>query len=132
MEIKVDRKYKKAKYTIGKMYIDGEYLCDTLEDTVRDLSHEKKVAGLTAIPAGRYLVTLTYSPKFGRELPLLHDVPYFTGIRIHRGNVPEDSSGCILVGENKAKGMVLNSTPYEKALVKKIKEAKEDIYIEIS
>ena len=127
MEITVNRKYKKADYTIGQMYIDGMYFCDTLEDTVRDLSREKKLAGQTAIPRGKYRVELTYSPKFKRDLPLLCSVPYFTGIRIHRGNTPEDTSGCILVGENKERGRLVNSTRYELELVEKIKKAPETI-----
>lgn len=118
MEIRVDRKYKKTDYTIGKMYVDGVYFCDTLEDTVRD----SKIAGITAIPSGVYRVELTYSPKFKRDLPLICDVPHFTGIRIHRGNTPEDTSGCILVGENKERGRLVNSTRHELELVKKIKE----------
>lgn len=112
------RIFKGEKYTIGKLYVDGEYFCDTLEDKVRNLPVEKKVMHETAIPAGEYEVRITYSPKFKRNLPLLLGVPYFTGIRIHRGNTPGDTFGCILVGENKVKGMVVNSTPYEEYLVK--------------
>ena len=96
-------------YTIGKLYIDGQYICDTIEDRVRDLSKEKKVYGETAIPYGAYKVSWTYSPRFKKYMPLLEDVPYFTGIRIHSGNTAKDSLGCIIVGENKQKGMVLNS-----------------------
>lgn len=131
MEITVKRKYKKADYTIGQMFIDGAYFCDTLEDTVRDLSREKKVMCQTAIPKGKYRVDLTYSPKFKRDLPLLCSVPYFTGIRIHRGNTPEDTSGCILVGENKERGRLVNSTRYELELVKRMKEASGTITITI-
>lgn len=131
MEITVKRKYKKADYTIGQMFIDGVYFCDTLEDTVRDLSHQRKVACQTAIPRGKYRVELTYSPKFKRDLPLLCSVPYFTGIRIHRGNTPEDTSGCILVGENKERGRLVNSTRYELKLVKRMKEASGTITITI-
>ena len=102
----------KPEYTIGKLYIDGLYFCDTLEDTVR----EKKIAGKTAIPEGTYQVIVNRSPKFKRDLPLLLDVPNFEGIRIHRGNTVKDTSGCILVGENKVKGKVINSTKYETLL----------------
>lgn len=105
-------------YTIGRLIIDGQYFCDTLEDTVRDLPVEKKIMHETAIPEGEYQVRITYSPKFKRNLPLLLGVPYFTGIRIHRGNTAGDTSGCILVGENKIKGHVVNSTPYELKLTK--------------
>ena len=96
-------------YTIGKLYIDGVYQCDTVEDKVRNLDKEKKVYGETAIPYGTYKVSWTYSPKFKKYMPLLEDVPHFAGIRIHSGNTAKDSLGCIIVGENKQKGMVLNS-----------------------
>ena len=113
------RIYKGDKYTIGHLYINDEYFCDTIEDVVRKLNSDKdKVYGETAIPEGTYNVSITYSPKFKRKLPLLHDVPYFTGIRIHRGTTEKDSSGCIIVGENKVKGKVVNSAVTEKKLMK--------------
>jgi hypothetical protein len=123
MKITVKRIAKKTNYTIGKMYINDVYFCDTLEDTVRDLSKESKVAGQTAIPAGTYKVIVNLSPKFGRELPRLLDVPGFDGILIHRGNTDADTAGCILVGENKAVGKVLNSTGYEWKLTERIRAA---------
>lgn len=83
-----------------------------MEDTVR----EKKIAGKTDIPEGTYQVIVNRSPKFKRDLPLLLDVPNFEGFRIHRGNTVKDTSGCILVGENKVKGKVINSTKYETLL----------------
>lgn len=117
MEILVKRLYKTSAYTIGKMYIDGQYLCDTVEDCDRGLKQSmtsqqiavKKVYGQTAIPTGRYKVTLTFSNKFKRVLPLVNDVIGFLGIRIHAGNTADDSLGCIIVGENKIKGGVVNS-----------------------
>lgn len=132
MEILVQRIAKRDDYTIGRLSIDGKYVCDTLEDKVREPG--VKVAGKTAIPAGRYRVIVNVSPKFGRELPRLLDVPGFEGILIHRGNTPEDTAGCILVGENRAKGKVLNSTPYELRLVELIKDAigrKEEVWIRL-
>ncbi len=103
-------------YTIGHLYIDGKYFCDTIEDTVRDLNKngvfdngEIKIPDHTAIPYGTYKVTITYSNKFKRDMPLINDVPNFVGIRIHSGNTAEDTEGCILVGENKVKGKVINS-----------------------
>jgi hypothetical protein len=128
-------------YTIGSLSIDGKKFCDTLEDKVRDLNKngvfdgdEKKVYAETAIPYGTYDIVVDYSPKFKRELPRLQNVKHFEGILIHRGNTAEDSAGCILVGENKVKGKVINSTPYEKELVRILKEAqdrKEPITIKI-
>lgn len=116
MKITLKRIALKNTYTIGKLYIDGEYFCDTLEDTVRDLNKsgkfdngEKKIYGETAIPYGTYNVKWTYSNKFKKYMPLIENVPSFAGIRIHAGNSSADTQGCILVGENKAVGKVLNS-----------------------
>lgn len=113
MKLKLTRLFLRDTYTIGKLYIDGQYFCDTLEDKVRDLSREKKIPGQTAIPAGEYEIVVNVSPRFKRKLPRLLDVPGFDGILIHRGNTSEDTAGCILVGENKAKGKLINSTGYE-------------------
>lgn len=124
MKLVLKRIAKKETYTIGKLYIDGVYFCDTLEDRVRDLNLEDKVKHETAIPAGRYKVIVNKSPKFQRELPRLIDVPHFDGILIHRGTTDKDTSGCILVGENKIVGRLINSTKYEIELTKRIKEAK--------
>lgn len=125
MKLKIERKYKKDNYTIGNFYIDNELFCNTLEDKVRDLPNEKKVPGQTAIPSGNYEVVLSYSTKFKRLLPEILNVPYFTGIRIHRGNTKEDTEGCPLLGENKVKGKVINSTPYEIELIKRMQKAIE-------
>ena len=116
MKITLKRIALKDTYTIGKLYIDGEYFCDTLEDKVRDLNKngvfdngEKKIYGQTAIPYGTYNVKWTYSNKFKKYMPLIENVPSFAGIRIHAGNSSADTQGCVLVGENKAVGKVLNS-----------------------
>lgn len=116
MKITLKRIALKDTYTIGKLYIDGEYFCDTLEDKVRDLNKngvfdngEKKIYGETAIPYGTYNVKWTYSNKFKKYMPLIENVPSFAGIRIHSGNTNADTQGCVLVGENKAVGKVLNS-----------------------
>lgn len=123
MELLLERKYLKAAYTIGCLSIDGTRFCDTLEDRVRDLSRETKVAGATAIPAGRYQVVVSHSPRFGRELPRLLEVPGFTGILIHRGNTAADTAGCILVGENREQGMVVDSTSCELRLTELVRRA---------
>lgn len=145
MEIIVRRLYKKEDYTIGKLYINGVYECDTLEDKVRDFNNEQKVYGRTAIPYGKYEVTLNVqSPKYankssyiwcGGYLPRLINVPHFDGILIHSGNTAEHSSGCILVGENKVKGMVLYSMETLKRIYAKLKSASnrgEQIWITIA
>lgn len=84
MIIEVKRTFKGTEYTIGKLYIDGAYFCDTLEDTVRPAG--QKIAGKTAIPAGKYHVKKTMSPRFKRILPEILNVPNFAGVRIHEGN----------------------------------------------
>lgn len=123
MKLKLKSRYKGPDYTIGNLYVNGAYFCDTLEDKVRDIPREGKIPGKTAIPAGTYKVILNRSPKFQRELPRLQNVPFFEGVLIHRGNTPEHTEGCILVGENKVKGQVINSTPYELKLVELLKDA---------
>lgn len=107
MQINVKRTFKGQEYTIGKLYIDGHYLCDTLEDTVRPAGI--KIAGNTAIPAGTYKVKKTMSPRFKKVLPEILNVPGFSGVRIHAGNTDADTDGCLLLGLNKAKGKVLES-----------------------
>lgn len=107
MQINVRRTFKGPDYTIGKLYIDGHYLCDTLEDTVRPAG--TKIAGKTAIPAGTYKVKKTMSPRFKKILPEILNVPGFTGVRIHSGNTAADTDGCLLLGLNKTKGAILDS-----------------------
>ena len=117
MEITVKRKFKSNNYTIGSLYIDGKYFCDTLEDIDRGLTDSMsdsyiatiKVINQTAIPIGTYKVTITYSNRFKKLLPLINNVKGFSGIRIHSGNTKEDTSGCILVGFNTEVGKVVNS-----------------------
>lgn len=97
MLIEVKRFEFGTKYTIGRMYVDNVYECFTLEDAVRTGA---KVDGKTAIPLGTYNVIITHSNRFKKELPLLENVPNFTGIRIHTGNTSENTEGCILVGKS--------------------------------
>ena len=123
MELELNRIAKKPLYTIGRLFIDEKYFCDTLEDRCRDLDKEEKVMNETAIPEGTYEVVVNVSVKFKRKLPLLLNVPHFTGIRIHRGNTDRDTSGCILVGENKQLGRVINSTGYELRLTEILERA---------
>lgn len=143
MKLEVKRVAKRSTYTIGKLYINGVYFCDTLEDKDRGLKQSDavysikkiKVPNHTAIPTGFYKVIVNKSPKFGRMLPRLLNVPGFEGILIHRGNTDKDTSGCIIVGENKVVGKVINSTGYETRLVDiltKAQNSKEEIIITIS
>lgn len=140
MNIAVNRRRTKytrnvGAYTEGTLYIDGSYFCDTLEDEVRPLRNRSdKVIGHTAIPAGTYRVLWTYSPKFKRHLPEIPDVPLFEGIRIHAGNTPEDTSGCLLVGRKYTEGTLTSSKTTLLMLCTKISSAVlrgEPVYITI-
>lgn len=134
MKLKVERLWPKPSYTVGRLYVNGEFFCNTLEDVVRDLPKEQKVYGQTAIPPGTYKVVYNYSPKFKRKLPRLLDVPYFEGILIHPGNTAADSAGCILVGNNSAVGRLSNSRATSdrlNALIEEAQDKGEDITIEI-
>jgi hypothetical protein len=138
----LERFYIGPKYTVGRLAVDGMYFCDTLEDVVRDLNQdgdlddpgEGKIPGYTAIPFGRYRVILKRSPKFKRELPRILDVHNFTDILIHAGNSAEDTEGCVLVGENKIKGRLVNSRYWEIQLIERLKRFilyDHDIFINI-
>ena len=140
---------RRDTYTIGRLYIDGERFCDTIEDTDRGLRQDlplsvnqaKKRRGITAIPVGRYRVTLgvksqKYSKKkqydfTGGFIPRLVNVPAFDGILIHIGNTAADSEGCILVGRNTKVGMVLESTKTFRDLYARLKSATGEIYITV-
>lgn len=134
MKLELKRVALRDTYTIGKLSIDGVYFCDTLEDKVRNLPKEKKVMHETAIPKGIYKIIMNMSTRFKRIMPLLLNVPFFQGIRIHSGNVAEHSSGCILVGKNTEVGKVTQSKHYEALLydiLNKAQNNKEEITITI-
>ena len=153
MKIKVERRWPKATYTIGRFYIDGMYYCNTLEDCDRglkqtdDLSYirRRKVYGETAIPKGTYIVSMNVtSPKYSAsswywnlcrgKVPRLQDVPGFDGILIHTGNTAIDTLGCILVGKNTKVGKLTDSRSCFQEVYKLMKAAAdkgETITIEI-
>ena len=151
MMITLRRIARKDTYTIGKLYIDGVYICDTLEDTDRGLSSymavddilKRKVKGSTCIPTGLYIITLDvesgrfkgdqfYAKLCNGKLPRLLNVKGFEGVLIHSGNTSKDTEGCILVGENKEVGKVVNSRVTFKRLYKILVEHKsQEIYIRI-
>ena len=153
MELTLHRKYKKQGYTIGNLYIDRDYFCDTLEDTDRgikqtdDISHIKavKIPKKTAIPTGIYNITMDVtSPKFNQrvfyrevckgKVPRILNVPCFSGILIHAGVTADNTEGCILVGKNRERGKLLESMATFTELYKRLQNARnngEEIIINI-
>jgi len=129
MNLRLLRKTFSDVSTIGELSVDGKPECFTLEDKVRAV----KIRGETAIPAGIYEVTITFSEKFKKPLPLLLNVPNFAGIRIHSGNTAANTEGCILVGTTQGKDHVGSSRVAFAALFAKIEAAlkKEKIFIEV-
>ena len=149
MIITLKREYKKEKYTIGRIFIDGEYFCDSLEPTDRGLTSDMsageiaktKVAGQTAIPTGRYKIRMDIvSPRFSKKpvyefchgkLPRLTGVPGFNGVLIHIGNWADDTEGCILVGKNVRVGGLLYSTVTFRQLYERMAKAEGELWMEI-
>ena len=118
IELELNRIYFSPTYTIGKLFVNRQLWCDTIEDVNRDINrdgdlldlNEEKVMHKTAIPFGRYEVIVNMSSRFKRMLPRILNVPHFDGILIHNGKDETSSSGCVIVGENREKGKVLNSS----------------------
>ena len=153
MELRVDRKWKKEEYTVGRLFVDGEFFCNTMEDTDRGLDQDmedwmirsKKIPNRTAVPTGRYKVLMNnVSPKFSQKqfykqvckgkLPRLEDVKGYEGILIHCGTTHQHSAGCILVGNNTIKGKLTNSEETFKKLYSMMKDAYDkgdEVYITI-
>lgn len=144
MLLKLIRKWKREKYTIGQLYVDGVFFSNTIEDKDRGLSQTMslqkilfmKKPGITAIPTGTYEITLSVqSNKYKKSktmvqfnnayMPRLLDVPGYDGVLIHPGNTADDTEGCIIPGKNDKVGWVSNSTSYFKSLYNKMKEAKK-------
>jgi len=148
MEIRIDRAWKKRDYTISRVFIDGKRFgdgrkwCNALEDTDRGLTSDMsvdevlavKIKGQTAIPTGRYLIDMTYSPKFKKIMPHVCAVKGFTGVRLHSGNSNEDTDGCILFGVNDKIGWISNSKYWTTMLIGIIDAAidrGEKVYLKI-
>lgn len=140
MRLTLIRIANKPTYCIGKLYVDGKYFCDTLEDHDRGLDDSMELSdivslkkyGETAIPTGIYNVLLTYSPKYKKVMPLINNVKGYSGIRIHSGNTAKDTLGCLLVGKNKEVGKVLDSRNTYNALFKRLQQkGKDKIIIDI-
>jgi hypothetical protein len=138
VKITTKRNLLGTEATIGRLSIDGVPYCDTLEDVDRKLEGDPdaKVYGATAIPRGTYRVEVSHSPHFGRDLPLLVDVPGYAGVRIHPGNCAADTEGCILVGRaNGSADFIRNSRAAFDPLFGMIQsaiDAGEDVWMEVS
>lgn len=150
MEIKLNRIFCTNNCTIGELYVDDTYLSDTLEDPIRPLPKtcpnttngteckcKEKIYGKTAVPAGTYIVKLSYSNRFKRIMPEILNVPHFLGIRIHTGNTSKDTEGCVLVGtwDGEKENWISNSKIAFNKLMDKLQAAtdkKEKITITIN
>lgn len=135
MNLRVIREPSRGGATLGSLYIDGVRVCETLEDELRERPGQPvaawKVKGQTAIPAGRYRLTLRQSPRFGRVLPWLQDVPGFEWILIHAGNKSADTEGCLLVGLDRGAAFVGRSQMAFQRLMERLTAAPGDIWIDI-
>lgn len=136
------RKYRKDAYTIGQLYANGKFICNTIEDVDRGLNNNMPIAAVlkvkvpneTAIPTGTYRLNVSMSPKFGRILIEVCGVVGFVGIRFHRGATADHSAGCIIVGINSIKGKVTESAKYEEIVTKMVSDAianNEECYLTI-
>ena len=138
MKITLQRNILGTEATIGRLSIDGVPYCDTLEDVDRKLEvdPDAKVYGATAIPRGIYRVDVTWSPHFGRDLPLLLKVAGYVGVRIHPGNCAADTEGCILVGRaNGGADFIRNSRAAFDPLFGMIQsaiDAGEEVWMDVS
>ena len=121
LDMKLVRTEFKDTQTVGKLYLNGVYFCDTLEDKNRDLNKngifdgsEKKVYSETCIPFGQYKVIINQSQRFKRLMPRLLNVPHFDGILIHNGVTEKNSAGCILVGSYDGQKLVRSKEIFNK------------------
>lgn len=137
MKIEIKREIKTDYLTSGSLFINGFFECYTLEDAVRDLGDkcEGKQHGITAIPAGQYSLILSFSNRFQKYMPEVLNVPCFKAIRIHSGNKPEDSEGCLIIGTNReTSGLITGGTsrPAFESLMRKLRFAEKREKITIS
>jgi len=134
MEITVKRTIKSPNSTVSDFYIDGQRTYYGLEPVDRGLNNDMplaqikaiKVPNKTAVPAGRYRVTRQYSPKHGKDVPLVNDVKGFESVEIHVGNSPNDTEGCLLLGTDRGPDEVLNSKAAIDAFYKKFFDTVDD------
>lgn len=152
ISIVLERAYRGKEYTIGKLYINNKYFCDTLEDVDRGLTQSMseqeilsiKIKNQTAIPIGQYKIVMNIaSPKYSNfskypwakpyqgKLPRLLNVPGYSGVLIHPGNTKNDTSGCILLGENNVKGKVVNSQKKWKEFMEILSKDRNNIILTI-
>ena len=125
MKLSLIRRWFSPVSTIGELTVDGRFECFVLEDRFR-LPFETKVPGRTCIPCGTYVVRITPSHRFGVDMPLLFDVPSFSGVRIHPGNAPVDTEGCLLPGLERLTDRVLRSREAYQSLVARLREVQKD------
>jgi hypothetical protein len=138
MRLQLERLQKDLDVTIGSLSIDGDWECWICEDTVREVPGQPvsawKVKTATAIPFGTYEIDITMSARFGKQLPLLLNVPGFDGIRIHPGNTAADTDGCLLPGADRLAKSVGHSVKAFDQLFARLRAAKslgQKIFIEI-
>lgn len=124
MKLVLDRCWLTARSTVGKLSIDDVFECFVLEDRYRP-PPEPKVPRETCIPIGQFIVIINHSPRFGVDMPLLLDVPGFEGVRIHTGNIPKDTEGCLIVGRERAPDKVMGSREAYTQLFKKLRTAQD-------
>jgi len=130
MNLLLQREPSDEHRTFGKLFIDGQFCCHTLEDVVRD----EKIKGETAIPAGVYRITMEHSPRFGPNTITVNKVPGFTGVRIHAGNTEQDTEGCPLVGLVRADASILQSRAALDELKPEVAaalQAGEDVWLDV-
>jgi hypothetical protein len=130
MNLKLVRTHFGTEYTVGQLFIGDKFECYTLEDAQREIETrpvaEWKIQDRTAIPRGKYELIVSFSNRFRKPLPLIKNVPGFSGIRIHSGNSSSNTEGCILVGKTWSGGdWIGNSRVAMDALFNKIMDARE-------